>query len=104
MLLYTLAVDLKSAFPSVPHNFLWKKLSNLEIRHKFINIIKDLYCKANMSVRTKDGLSEKCDITKGVLQGETLSPILYSLYIVDFNIASSVRRRHVLPVKVLYIP
>ena len=40
--LYTLAVDLKSAFPSVPYNLLWAKLGKLGISHKFINIIKNL--------------------------------------------------------------
>ena len=38
-----------------------------------------------MSVKTKEGNSEKCRITKGVLQGETLSPMLYSLFIADLG-------------------
>ena len=83
--LYALAVDLKNAFPSVPHNLLWNKLSKLGISYKYINIVKDLYTKANMAVKTNDGYSEKCSITKGVLQGETLSPKLYSLYIADLG-------------------
>ena len=83
--LYTLAVDLKNAFPSVPHDLLCIKLSKLGISHKFISIIKDLYGKANMTVKSKEGYSEKCNISKGVLQGETLSPILYSLYIADLG-------------------
>lgn len=55
----------------------------IDVSHKFINIMSDLYSKANMVVKTSEGFSEKCKITKGVLQGETLSPIFYSLYISD---------------------
>ena len=53
--------------------------------NKIINIIKDLYTKANMAVKNKEGLSEKHNINKGVLQGETMSPMLYSLYIADLG-------------------
>ena len=83
--LYTLAVDLKSAFPSVPHNLLWIKLNKIGISHKIINIIRDLYNKASMTVKTKDVMTDNCSITRCVLQGETLSPLLYSLYISDLG-------------------
>lgn len=36
-----------------------------------------------MEVRTTKGLSERYNITKGVLKDETLSPISYSVFISD---------------------
>ena len=52
--------------------------------HKLIRVIKDLYVKANVVVKNNDGLSDPCEIKLGVLQGETLSPTLFSLFLHDF--------------------
>lgn len=83
--LYGLFVDLKRAFDSVSHDLLWKKLSNLGMSSKIIKIIASLYINANMAVKTPEGLSENCKINQGLLQGETLSPILFALFIADIE-------------------
>lgn len=92
--LYALFVDLKSAFTSVTHSILWRKLKNIGVSSKFIRILINLYKNAHMSVRTNDGVSEKCKITLGLLQGEILSPLLFSLFLSDieeFLISKGVR-------------
>lgn len=83
--LFALFVDLKSAFPSVSHELLWKKLSQLGLSHKIINILINLYNNATMAVKNREGISDKCPITLGVLQGETLSPLLFSLFLSDIE-------------------
>ena len=48
-----------------------------------INILSDMYSTANMAVKSSEGSSEECPITKGLLQGEILSPLLFTLFIAD---------------------
>ena len=80
-----LFIDFKQAFPSVNQQKLWSKLASTEISTKFIRILDSLYRNAEMKVRTSQGTSEPVKITKGVLQGEVLSPILFSLFIADLE-------------------
>ncbi|CAG5083519.1 Similar to Transposon TX1 uncharacterized 149 kDa protein (Xenopus laevis) [Cotesia congregata] len=82
---YSLFVDLRRAFDSVPHDKLWSKLYSLGLSPKLLNVIKALYDVTCMQVRVNGELSKPIDITSGVLQGETLSPILFVLYISDLN-------------------
>lgn len=84
--IYGIFVDFQRAFDSVPHTRLWQKLDNLKISSKFIKTIKSLYDQASMQVRTKEGLSDIFEITEGVLQGESLSPDLFLLYLHDFEL------------------
>lgn len=83
--LYVLFVDLKSAFSSVSHQLLWKKLNNIGVSSKFINLIKYMYDNSSLQVRVGDDLSHSCKISKGVLQGEILSPLLFNLFISDIE-------------------
>nr|XP_046478600.1 uncharacterized protein LOC124217243 [Neodiprion pinetum] len=83
--IYGIFVDFQRAFDSVPHGRLWQKLLDLKVSSKFINTMKSLYDQATMQVRTKEGLTEVFDVTEGVLQGESLSPDLFLLYLHDFE-------------------
>ncbi|CAG5100682.1 Similar to jockey\pol: RNA-directed DNA polymerase from mobile element jockey (Drosophila funebris) [Cotesia congregata] len=85
--LHGLFVDFRRAFDSVPYDLLWKKLFNLGVSPKLIKILRNLYNLAKFQVKSGHHLSNKFDITEGVLQGEILSPTLFILYlhdIVDF--------------------
>jgi len=44
---------------------------------KYIRIIQALYSAATMRVRTPEGNTKSLNVTKGVLQGEILSPFLF---------------------------
>lgn len=83
--LYVLFVDFKSAFLSLNHRILWQKLYNMGCRSKFINILKDLYSKANFSVKCEKGFTKRINITQGVLQGEVLSPALFTFFLEDLE-------------------
>ena len=83
--LYGLFVDLKSAFDSVDHNLLWRKLLNLGLSTKIINILKYFYSAANLKISNNQGCTDSVKVTKGVLQGETLSPLLFALFLYDLE-------------------
>jgi hypothetical protein len=80
---FALFVDLSNAFDSVCHDLLWNKLSSFGLSSKFISLIKQLYRKARAKVRTPLGESDYCDIGRGVLQGESLSAKLFTVFLED---------------------
>lgn len=82
---YALFVDFQRAFDSVNHRILWLSLYNLGISAKLIRILKNLYDNANLRVKQGTMLSDSISITEGVLQGESLSPLLFILFISDIE-------------------
>ena len=48
-----------------------------------VDNIKAFYTNLPLQVKTPDGLSQYVKITKGVLQGDPLSPLLFILYLAD---------------------
>lgn len=82
---YGLLVDFKRAFDSVSHQKLWQKLHHLKVSTKLIKILISLYDKACIQVKLGNQFSNKFKVTEGVLQGESLSPLLFILFIADFE-------------------
>lgn len=82
---FDIFVDFKRAFDSIAHDKLWNKLLKLGVSATLIRILKNLYDKATIRVKAKDGLSEKIEINEGVLQGKILSALLFILYISDME-------------------
>jgi hypothetical protein len=80
---FALFVDLSNALDSVCHNLLWKELLDFGLSRKFVNIILQLYRKAKAKVRTPLGESEFFELRTGVLQGESLSAKLFTIFIDD---------------------
>jgi hypothetical protein len=80
---YALFVDLTKAFDLVSHNKLWTKLSNVGLSPKFIRMVKSVYKNASANVVTNEGTSDSFPLQKGVLQGENLSPKLFTIFIND---------------------
>ena len=74
-------IDFSKAFDNVNRNLLYEKLISHGISSKFLKIIESMYSKINSKVRTSNGssgtFSQKC----GVMQGESLSPSLFSISI-----------------------
>lgn len=81
--MYALFVDYKRAFDSVPHRRLWSKLYSLGLSTKIIKILQSLYDHAEVQIRTSQGLSNRAEVSEGVLQGEKLSPLLFNLFLSD---------------------
>lgn len=81
--LYCLFVDLSSAFDLVSHNKLWEKLESKGVSAKFILTVRKLYSMANAKIRVNGAFSEPFEVTRSVLQGESLSPKLFTIFLDD---------------------
>src|SRR2546429_9025813 len=58
-------------------------MEKLGISDKFIKFVIRIYSSAKAKIRTTDGESTFFPILKGVLQGETLSRILFTIFMDD---------------------
>jgi Reverse transcriptase (RNA-dependent DNA polymerase)/Endonuclease-reverse transcriptase len=83
--LYVAFIDFQRAFDSVSHNKLWQQLIDLGLSAKLVRILQKIYFFARMKVRTADGYTKLFEVIKGVLQGEILSPSLFSIFIQDIE-------------------
>ena len=83
--LFCAFIDLKKAFDSVYLNGLWYKLYKLGINAKMllIRVIKDMYNKVKTCVRSCNSYSDFFDCAVGLKQGEVISPILFSLFMIE---------------------
>ena len=84
--LYCCFVDFKRAFDTVDRVKMWQKISKLGIRGKALKIIQSLYSNVKSSVLLNGKLSDFFDNNIGVLQGEIISPLLFSLYVNDCEV------------------
>ena len=92
-------VDLKKAFDSVYHSALWLKLYKLGMNGKLLRSIRAMYDSVKCCVRHCGSYSEFFEVSVGLKQGETLSPILFSLFIEDLELYSQGRRGSGLNIK-----
>ena len=76
--LYMAFVDYNKAFDSIELQPLLNSLSSQGTNKTYINIIKHFYSNAKSVVRTE--IDSKCfRLRRGVLQGDTISPILFNI-------------------------
>ena len=71
-------LDLKNAFGEVHHNIIPVVLKHHHVPEK-INIVKSLYVQFHTTVITSRFSTELLPVSKGVLQGDCLSPLLFNL-------------------------
>lgn len=84
--LLALFVDFARAFDSVPHGVLFAKLHGMGCSPKIIRLLQSLYGQAVLNVRVGNSLSGDIPVTEGVLQGEVLSPLLFSLFLANLEL------------------
>lgn len=85
--LYCAFVDLKRAFDSIYRDGLWFKLIKSGIDGKLLSIIRSMYSEAKSCVKQFGTLSEFFSSDVGLLQGEVISPILFSLFLNDIEMS-----------------
>lgn len=99
-------VDFRKAFDGLLHDVLWFKLFKLGVSVKFIKILKSMYNNAQVQIRINNPkvsnerhgggpsfvgetpsptLTNFVSVEQGILQGDTLSPLLFNLFIADFE-------------------
>ena len=84
--LFCAFTDYRKAFYSVNRTHLWHKSLNHYIDGKMFKIIHNLYDNTKSCVRMGHLKSELFVSNIGVHQGESLSPILFSLFLNDLSV------------------
>ena len=82
---YCCFIDYKTAFDLIHRSSLWSKLISCGINGKVVNVIYNMYEQAKSCVRNNNQLSDFFTCNAGVRQGENLSPLLFSIYLNDFE-------------------
>ena len=83
--LYVAFVDYKKAFDSISRSALWHKLQKEHIDGKVLHVIRNMYNQVKSCVFMNDNMSDYFGSSRGVRQGENLSPLLFSLYLNDLE-------------------
>ena len=101
--LYVAMVDFRRAFDSVDHTILWQSLYEAGVSAQIIKVLQSLYSRATMQVtiNAADKTGE-IDVTEGVLQGDSLSPLIFIIFIRDI-IPYFIKAGHINIVKAMEI-
>ena len=83
---YCAFVDMKKAFDSIYRNALWLKLFKMGINGKMLRILKGMYESVRCRVRHLNTYADFFEVAVGLKQGETMSPVLFSLFVEDLEI------------------
>ena len=79
--LYCLYVDFSSAFNMVMHDKLLCTMYDLGIPPDAIEVIRDIYSDHRTTIHLPIGHTDPITLTRGTIQGDPLSPLLFLLYI-----------------------
>ena len=83
--LFVTFIDYEKVFDKVDHGFLWRKLGQAQVTGKVLKIIQNLHQKTKACVWGNGEVSDVFDCNIGVRQGDNLSPLLFILFLNDFN-------------------
>ena len=79
--MYTMQVDFSSAFNMTDHDLTLQILYDLGFPTDAIEVVKDIYTNATTTYKTAHGKTGPVPVDRGTLQGDTLSPFLFLMYI-----------------------
>ena len=82
--LYVCFIDYEKAYDLIDRACMFHKLVKSDISSKYLNIFKDLYSKMKLTV-SSDTENRYFSSNVGLLQGESTSPILFSLFVNDLG-------------------
>ncbi len=79
----TFSLDVQKAFDTVWHDGLWFRLWELGVRGRMWRVIRNMYDITQSAVLLEGEISEPFNIGQGVAQGCSMSPILFSIQLLD---------------------
>ena len=89
MKLYCAFIDYRKAFDFVDRASLWSKLISTGINGNILRVIHNLYSRAKSCVKLNGKISDYFNCNVGVRQGENLSPLLFAIFLNDFEYSIS---------------
>lgn len=72
-------LDLAKAFDTVSHRHIQAGLERFGVGQHFVQVVRDLYHNASTHFELANGKTEDIRITRGVKQGDPLSPVLFNI-------------------------
>jgi hypothetical protein len=75
-----LQIDFSEAFDTINHDKLSKIMTDLGYPESAVKVVQDLYTGATPSVQTPFGPTTPINIHRGTIQGDSLSPYLFIVY------------------------
>ena len=79
--LYVAFIDFRKAFDGISREKLWSVLRNIGIRGKMFRALKSMYEFVSTKVRVNGVYTDNFLCPRGLKQGETCSPVIFSLFI-----------------------
>ena len=76
-------LDVSKAYDTVWQEGLWRKMQQYGVEEKFVHICRGLYKGIEASVVLEGKQSRWFPVETGLHQGCPLSPLLYSIYVMD---------------------
>ncbi len=92
--LYVAFIDFEKAFDSISRKLLWPVLLKNGIKGKLYRCIKSMYDDVKAKVKCGAKFSDFISCTRGVKQGDTCSPVLFSLFINELALEIINNGRH----------
>ena len=84
---YLFFLDVKKAFDTVWRDGLWVRLWDCDVRGKMWRMLRAVYSSVQSSVSVGEEHTRWFDIKQGVRQGDSMSPILFAVFIDEQGVA-----------------
>jgi hypothetical protein len=79
--LYSLQIDFTNAFNRVNHKKLLHIMSRLGYPARLIRLVNNVYSSSTTSIVTPFGKTKHMRVQRGTIQGDSLSPVMFAIYI-----------------------
>ena len=76
-------LDVRKAYDTVWREGLWMKMRENGVQEEFVNVCKSLYEEVEASVLLVGECSRWFEVAAGMREGCPLSPVLYSVYVME---------------------
>ena len=79
--IYMMYLDFSSAFNTIDHDTLLQIMYDLGFPIDCIEVVKGIYCNAETSFLLPCGETKPIRVERGIIQGDSLSPLLFLIFV-----------------------